>query len=321
MLDNILSNKKSIRDIIFNAELNSASIGVSTMELLEKYADEMRDSNPNVSMKILSIAREMQAGKKRWDAYEGVIDADVLKLLKMAEEKSIPSEKIITGYVPIKTITHQYNSTIRRNLIFPIVGALLITTILGYVVMKFKGPIDDGMVKVPEAASFVAEYYYHINISVIVFFAFLLFFIPHKLPMLKAVFLKLDSMLALAITRTMLQVGYASAEIIPILKNQFKSKAEPSANSVDGLIELLRYEKFIKPEEAAEIKITVTQDDPIKPIDRFIKQRQNDSEEMTKEAGKAVSTFTLLLTSIPIITMLIVMMNFLSGAADVATAQ
>lgn len=310
--------KEDIQNILFQAEINSAKVGTSYIELLDKYSQELNGSDDILAERINQIVRLLRQGKKRWDVYEGIVDEDVLVLLKMAEQKSISPDKIIENYLPVKNLISEYRKTIKRNLIGPIVRSVVVIILLGYTVTQFKKPMDDKMVIVSDFAYFIADNYFLLSLSIVGVVALMLFTVPHKLPLLKNIFKKLDSILAMATTNTMLQVGYSSAAIIPILKEQFKSEYVPDKYDIDGLVSFLRTEGLMRPDESAELKLAVTLHDPEETLSRFINTRKKDSEGLTKEAGKAVSVVALILTAIPIIFMVLVMTQFLMSAADMS---
>jgi hypothetical protein len=311
-------DRKSIQDIIFRAESTSNAIGVSMIELLDKYAEELKETKPSISSKISAITKQLKSGKKRWDAYKEYVDGDVLELLKIAENKSIPAGVIINSYIPVKSMTSEYRKNIRSNLMGPIGGALFLISLLGYSVMQFKKPIDDGMVVVSDSIVTIASHYYLFNYSFIIVAASLLFLFPHKMPVLNKIFKKLDSLLAIATIETMMQVGYAAAEIIPSIKKQFDLSYEPKQRNIDGLTALLRDAKFITPEESAEIKIATTHDDPKKSLQRLMVERTKDADALSAEIGKTIKTITLVLTAMPVMMMVAVMVSFLTAATQTA---
>jgi hypothetical protein len=311
-------NRQKVQDIIFNAEINSANIGTSVMDLFQKYATEFEAEDPAVSVKLIELSKKLQSGVKRWDAYAPYIDEDILSLLKVAEENSITADRIIRGYVPVKNITKKYQSSIRSNIIGPSIGALIISAILGYTVSQFKKPIDQGMVTVSQNIHFITNHYYLMSFSFVIVLSGFIIIFPNKVPILKGIFKKLESLMSLAIIRTMLQLGYSSDDLIGVIKKQYKIDFVVDSKGITGLIQLLRFAKYITPEEAAEIKITTQQDDPIKTIDKFIQDRVDAGESLIKEAGKAVTSLSMIMTAVPIILMVLVMISFLMAAADLS---
>lgn len=312
------SDRQRIEEIIYNAEINSANVGTSVMELLSEYASELKHEKPQIAAKLVGLTKELRAGVKRWDAYKPYVDESVLVLLNIAEASSIPSDKIIRDYAPVRRITAAHEKTIRRNMLGPTGGAAFITALLSYSVSQFKKPIDSGMIVLPDNILFMMDYYTLINFTVVFLISGVIIAFPRKIPMLKGIFDKLDSLLALSIIRTMILVGYSSDDLIPVIKKQFKIDHKVEGQGIVGLVELLRFKKYITAEEAAEIKITMRNSDPIRPMAQYIKEREGDGEVYTKEAGKAVSTMAMLMTAVPVLMLVSILVAFLFASVEMS---
>lgn len=316
----MFSDRSEIQEIIFKAEITADRVGDSVMVILAQYAEDLKPTNPKISEKLTAMVRMLKNGRKRWDAYGVYIDQDVAQLLKMADKKNIPVGLIINSYVPAKAQSVKYTKGIRKALIAPVVTYIITTLLLGYAVDNFKKPIEDKVLTVSDTIMLLMNNYYVINFVFIGFVAALLITIPHKLPGLKAIFVKLESILALATIDAMLSIGYSTSEIIPEIKKQFNIQSDPKRRNVDGLVEMLSKKNYISPFESAEIKIMTKQDDPKIAIKAIVADRKEEAAKISESISKLISTMAVLLVGIPALLMISVFVAFLQSAISLGTS-
>lgn len=313
------SDKAEVTSIIFKAEITSLHVGASIMELLGKYAEELKYEKPAIAEKLMNMVRALKNGKKRWDAYGSYIDEDVAQLLKMADKKNIPVGIIISNYVPAKEMSLKYTSGIRKSLLSPIISFIITTALLGQAVDSYRKPIEDKVVVVSDMTIMIMHNYYLFNFLFIAIIAAMLVLIPHKLPGLKTIFTKLEAILALATIESMLAIGYSTSEIIPEIKKQFKIDFEPKKKNVDGLLDMLRLKNYVNAFESAEIKIMTKQDDPKIAIQKITEERTKAAEKMSEDTSKMISTLAIILISVPALMMVSVFVAFLQAAVSMGS--
>lgn len=313
------SDREKIQRTIFKAEMLAESIGAPISEILKKYSDELRAGEKNTAEKISLIVSSLRSGKKRWDAYGKVIDPDVSKLLRMADEKSLSPGAIIRAYVPAKELSVKYKNGLKRSLKNPIGVFFAVTFTLGYVVQNFSSMVNSGTFKVNDFTIFVMNNFYLINFIFITLVTIPLVYSPEKMPILKKVFTRLDSILALASIEALLAIGYSTADAIPQIKKQFNIDFEPKKRNINGLIDLLLHKKFIDHYEAAEIKILTKEDDSKEAIRRIVRDRIDESKNMSEDMTKLVMNLSIVFSIVPFLLLLVVFGDVMLSAVSLAS--
>ena len=215
------NTKEDIAGIIMRTEILSAENGVSVFSMLYQYADDLKKEKKAVATGLKDVARRLQNGQKRHEAYKKYLDADILRLLKVSEQKNIPAGEIFKKYVPVKDIADSSIRAIKKGLRTPLVTFSIISIVFSFIVGNFKQVSDIAQGGLSPTAIFIMDYYLIICGSVLVLFAYLFFVIPDKLPLLKGIFKKLKGLLILSSVTTLQDMGFGASETIPVLVSQF----------------------------------------------------------------------------------------------------
>jgi len=308
---NYVPNKKEIASIILRAEILSMSSGVAVFEMLDNYSREVKRDRKKVSFQLMTLSKKLKAGRKRWDVYKEFLDKDILKLLMVAEEKSIPAGKILENYAPIKDISEKYLRSIKSSLKSPIGIYVVLSLVFSVVVDKFKtlSTMGEGL---SEISMIIINNFLTITGALLVVFVYFLGFIPEKMPLLRGVFSKLNSMLALSTSSIMFKIGYSAVDAIPVLVKQFSIKSIKKRNDAEGLILLLKENKFIDVYEGADMKIAMSIGEFDTSIDRILQSRLNNIDDLNKSVSEVISNITVILTAIPLVLAMSVMANVMT---------
>jgi len=298
----LFQNNKEIEKIIFRAELLATASGISIFEILEKYAIDLKKEDRKKAFTLSEISKKLRVGKKRWDVYKNIISKEILDLLKIAEEKSIPSGVIIKEYAPIKNITEKYINSVKSSLKSPLIIFILLSLIFSVVVEKFRVVDTIGSTGLSDASLFIMNNFLFITGIILVIMVYLFLAIPQKLPVLKIVFDKLNSMLALSMVATMFKIGYSGEEITPVMMKQFKlKKTKKRYSGAEELIETLRENKYLSTFESADIKIAISLGEFENSISSILKERLDDTESLKATVGEFIKNATTILLAIPIL--------------------
>jgi len=296
------AERKQIAGIIMRAEISSLNNGVSIFETLESYSDELKKDSKSVSLSLREAARKLEASQKRWDVYKKYLDDDILRLLKISEEKNIPAGDIFAKYAPVKTIAEDNIAAVKKGLKTPIIMFVILASIFSFVVKNFAVINSVSDEKLSPTAMFIMNDYLLITGTMLAILIYLFFFIPEKVPLLKPVFKKLESLLILSTLDTMFSVGYSSSAVTPILVKQFQLKAKKRmAGNVSDLINILKNNNVVDAIEGADIKIGIENADFQKTIADVLKNRLKTIETLQKETGKIMDNISTILTAVPVV--------------------
>lgn len=305
----LFSNKQEISKMILRAELSAPRSGVSVFDMLGEYAKEIEKDKPKIAIKLQEVSRRMRRGEKRWNIYKNYVDSDILNLLEMAEQKSIPASKIFQTYIPIKELSEKYIKSIKNSLKSPLGIYLLLSVVFSFVVEKFRIVDTVGNAHLSSTALFIIDNFLAVTGGILVFIVYALLIAPQTMPLLKGIFKKLNSMLVLSTTLTMFEIGYSSAEIISILAKQFNLKVKRQQKDSKLLVMLLKENRFVDTYEGADIKIGIVHGSLKDTLQRILEDRLEDAEGMKDIISDVVKNISLAMMAIPIVMTMIVMFD------------
>lgn len=314
-----LSTKK-VRDTLVRAEIVSQQAGTSVMETIDQYAKELSKSDRPVARQLETIARQLRKNRKRYMVYAPYMDKDIITFLKVAEEKSIPAQKVFMEFAPIKEMQDKITGSVRRGLFMPLGMYLIIVIALGSTIDSFKS-IREGGVKLSPSINIIMDYFYEIN-GVFLFFILILFvFFQKKMPIISSVYHRLDSMMALGTVSTMFNLGYSSPDIVGPLIRQFDLKKNKVQRNIGGLVKLLASAKYITAFESADIKISMDRGDVKEPIRRILNDRTDQVSALRETVAGMMKNIALALTSLPLILTVLVFVSIMMESMQQMTSR
>lgn len=295
------NEKEKVAEILMRAELVSQKNGTSVFETIELYSNEIKKEEKKASSILMKIAKKLRFGKKRWVAYKGYLDDDLLKLLSIASSKSIASGVIFSNFAPIKEISMKYKKSIKSGFYAPLIQFVALSFVFNFVVSEFKILNSMGNTHLSSASMFIIDYFLYITFAITAIIGYFFFIKPTSLPLLKGVFNKLDSMLALSTVSTMFDVGYSSSDVFPLIVKQFKIKKSSSyGKNAGGLVKLLRVNEYINSFESADIKLSIENGTLEESISGILKSRLDEVDLLRDMVKQVVSNISLSLIALPV---------------------
>jgi hypothetical protein len=286
--------------------------GISSFLLLRKYALEIKKENKSASIKMEQISKSIEKGKSKINSYEDYLDKEIIRLIKVAEEKKIPEGVVFKQYSPVKKMADKYKKKIKTSLYSPIAVYAVISLVFSNVLQNFASLNDIGE-GFSGASLYLMDNYLYITGSILAVLIYLLMTIPEKLPVLKKIFHLLDSIIALTVVAIMVEkMGYSSSEVISMMKKNYnlipKRRIE---NNAEGLVNLLKQNKIISPFEGADIKLSIEFGKLGSSIDDILENRLSDIDMLDKITEEIVKNISLIMSALPFLLTLIVFKDIL----------
>lgn len=307
------NNKEEIANIIIRAEVLAAQNGTTSFILLHQYAGELEKENKKLARDIRKLSKKLKQGLKRHDAYKQYLDDDILRLLKFSEEKSVSAGTVFEKYSPVKEKTTTYLKAIKKGLRTPLVIYTIMALVFSSVVSKFKIINEVSTKKLSTTSLFILDNYLLICGIILIFFIYFFIFIPQKMPLIKNIFSKLRSLLALSSVVTLMDIGYGSADVIPAITKQFDlKKGKHRTMNATALVELLKLNKIVTVFESADIKIGIEMSSLKETAAQILRRKMEDVETLNKEVAEILKNVSILLTAIPVLLAMIVFLESLA---------
>ena len=310
--------KKGVRKIIYRSELASKKMGVASVELIENYADALKE-NKKLYFQLQKIIKVLKTGKPKDIVYKDILDKDILVLLKESRIKQIPSETIFRDYVPLKETGERILTSIKKKLYVPFFIYAMLVIGLNNTMKSFLEVAETGVVNFGGMQVWMMENFVVINFVIGFIFAFFLIIIPTKTPLIKKVFLRIRGMLALSTIRTMSDMAYSSADMHKTLMKQFdiqatKTDRSKNKNNIDKLIELLRNQKMLDLLEGAELKLGAERGELTESVNILLSDKEDEIVDLQEMVNAIVGTLAMLLLTPPVFMIVSVLTTLMANA-------
>lgn len=312
---------KKIRRVIYRSEISSSSMGISPMEIIEKYSEETVDDKL-LSRYLKKISKDLDRGRPKDIVYGEFLDDDINLLLSDSLKKKIPSNSIFEGYVPFKELGEKIQNSMKMRLFFPLFIYLAVTIALFFTLENFKEMSESGLVKFTPEAEFIMNNFLYINAAIGVVIAYFIILKPHTIPKIKDIFHKVNAMMALSTAKTMNEMRYGARDTINTLKRQFKIKEKRKKvvkhkNDTDALMHLLKEQKYLTVLQAAELKLNDERGKFKEGIDVLLLEIKDEVSDLRTMADEIVSKVGIILLVPPIAMMLMIIMELLNQGQKV----
>ncbi|MBN2066791.1 MAG: hypothetical protein JW771_08310, partial [Candidatus Thermoplasmatota archaeon] len=325
-LSNALNNflvKKKVAKVIYRAETSSASMGVSSIELIKKFAVEL-EKDKRVAQKLHKIRRELDKGRNKEKVYAEVLDKDILVLLEESRVRQIPSDAIFQDYVPLKEISERTESSIRRRLYFPIIIFTVLVLLMNTTMKQFYEIQDGGMIEFSAITTFMMKYYLEINFIYGLMVSVPLIFFPDRMPGIQGIFLKIRGMLALSTAKTMVGMAFPMDEILKTLKKQFQRRKQEKKkvffkDRTAALLDFLQHEGMISLMQSAELKIGSERNEFDLVATHILKEKQEEVADLGELINAKLGLVSLIIMTPPIIMLVLTLVNLMSSAAGASS--
>lgn len=322
-LEDILKSKsiKTVRRIIYRAEVIAPSMGVYAPILIQKYADEIKkDKDANRMLK--NIISQYEKGKTKDAIYKRFLDNDILLLLKESLSTKVSPAEIFKGYVPFKEKADKIKKDIKTKLYFPVIMDLIVIFGINYTLSMFKEMSGSNGINFGETLLFLMEHFLAINFAVLLFVGMALVVFPEKTPYLKTVFLKIRALLAMSTVKTMASMNHPAEKIAATIIKQFDIKQKGvlrgKGDGIDKLLKLLREQKFLNEVQSAELKINAEKQKLKEGTTALANELLDEVNTMKEVIDDAISKISLVLIGPPIAIMVFVLITLTMSATSAA---
>lgn len=305
--------KVEIENILLKAELTAATSGVAIHELLNEYAKALAKGEPFISQEIYHVRKLLLSNKPRYVAYSKYVNKGFLTILKTAEERKKPVNSLLEIYAPIYELSRKYDIAIRTSLRFPLVGFVVFSVVFSVVLRVFKTMKD----QLSPYSTFIINYFPYISATIFFSLLYLLLVHRQKIPFLRSVYHRLNSILAISMTALFYNMGISTQDVLPIIRVQFKLPASTKKRiDINTLIQEFLAAKFITPLLGADIQMGVTYREPKKVFKTISNDMMFEAEQLSAPIGDAVKNIALFISAIPAILAMIVFFDFMYSVSN-----
>lgn len=304
-------NREKIEDTIFHAELMAESSKQDISAIYIKYANRIK--NDFIADEIRHIARQIKGNHKKVTVYQEYLSSELIRMLELTTKEKIAPGPIFTEYAPIRRLAQKNKNKIKSALAIPMGIYLFVIFLLSTVmsnVEQAKSNIDFSAVSL-----FMFDYFFVLNIIIFIGVAFSFFVIPHKVPILSRAFQKIDALVAVALTTSLMNL-IPVKDIIPLIKKRFSLSMEKGRGDIAELVGVLEYGKFISGHDAADLEIAMLYGD----VNKMLLEKKEDKNEDAKQfgdiVGDLVKTLSNLLIALPAFQFVFIVLDLLSSASS-----
>ena len=313
---NLWFNLEGLENIIFESELMVASSKIDVAMVYNEYSRKLENKNKFASDELKKIARRLKANQNKYDVYEEYVDKVTLNLLKTAEAKGLSTSLVLQEYAPIRKLALKNKKSIKSALMVPLVLFVFITLILSNITSKFE--VSAGTIDFSPLALFLMHYYSVINFGVFLGVVAAFFYFPNKVPVLSAIYNKLDSLLAISLSQTLLMAGMSAKDVIPMIRRQFNITDRKGKGDFEELVTILNDLKFLSVYEAADLELALQYGKFEEMLTEKKEKRFEETVRFGELVGEVVKNFSIVLLAIPLSQFVLIIMDLVTKATSMA---
>ncbi len=326
MLDFLSAGKQreKVQRVIYRSEVAAPRMGVSSIELIEGYAKELKEDKP-VYTQLMLVTKALSKGRSKDLVYSKYMDDDILALLKDSIKRSIPTADIFEGYVPYKELGTKTVKSIKKKMYVPLgIFALLVLGLNG-TIDNFLIIQESGIISFTTIMNFLMNYFLYVNAAFGAFVGYWLIKKPHKVPVVKDIFLQINGMLSLSTVRTMHSMSYSSVEILKTLMKQFpetkkrSKKLSKTRENIDLMLQFLKDKKFLSDVQSAELKISGKRGEIREGVNIILKEKETEVKDLSQIVDSLVEKVSLVLLGPPILIVVLALVELMIQTTSLAS--
>lgn len=304
-------HREKIEDTIFHAELMAESSKQDISTIYLKYANRIK--NDFVANEIRDIARQIKGNHKKVSVYRDYLSSELIHMLELTTKEKIAPGPIFTEYAPIRRLAQKNKNKIKGALAIPMGIYLFVIFLLNAVMSNIeqaKSNIDFSAVSL-----FMFDYFFVLNIFIFIGVAFAFFVIPHKVPVLSRAFQKIDALVAIALTTSLMNL-IPVKDIIPLIKKRFSLSLKNGRGDIAELVAVLESGKFLSGHDAADLEIAMLYGDVNKMLLEKKEDKNEDAKQFGEIVGELVKTLSNLLIALPAFQFVFIVLDLLASASS-----
>ncbi len=309
-----IGKRKGARKIIYSVEESARASGLSNIDVLRYTSDELKgDEVFDAIIKLFSKQKQvfktgtallldaaialLSKGKPRSMAYKDILGADILCVLRAAENRGITGSDMFKSYSKMEAIIVRAESKMRNALIGPTITYVLAGVLSYYSVNTFYTSFSSVPNVDISAISFLRNYFAFLVSAPIILAHFIIMKYPDKVPKWQKVYKHVKSTNYLLVTKTLFDSGMSSMDALSFLRKindkHLKLDKLRNKNDMGALTTALSY--YMTPVEIALLKTSAKATEERRVISNIAEDRISEIEETVSTAtGTFNKMFTLL---------------------------
>lgn len=306
---NYFKKKREAEELIVQAEVLGYQTGINSFEILQNFEGD------NFFIKRI-LNRYRGTSAQRSAIYKGLFDNTFLQMLDSAERKGILIGDVFKDYVEVREKINLGKRKLRTSLAYPFISYFLASVIVFYMLLKLKEQFS----MIPQVAgklfmlSLLITYFWPI---VLVFgFCVLIPLIkfPHRVPVLKSAYKEIKGFQYLGMMYIMLRSGLSMTDVVEALREQAMKEAKLKVVTVENFMERFMG-LYLSKVELSVLILSLKMMQYERVIESLLREKKERFIAQMERLSAFIGNFSIFMTLVPIILMLIAMFNLYSVLA------
>jgi len=301
-------DKKKAREVVINAEVMSHYTGVHVIDIIKEVYQRGKGKN----IFLGRILREYKKEKPKRYLYRDLFDNNFLAILKMAEEKHIPTGGIFKDYQEVNEKLKKAKGKIISAIVRPgfiyFIAAIVVYWTLGNILTKMNGMkgLDLSMIQL------LYNYFWFIILGIAFGLGVVLFKFPRYVPVLKGAYKELDAFQYLSFCLILFSMGIPSTDIVSAFRKVMKVTIRK--RGIEGLLEF--FSKYLTSEEIIALRLASQTYEYERVISSLLEKRRVEFDVKIDGAVAVLGELLNMVVMLPVGFLLLVIMNILAGVSS-----
>lgn len=293
--------RKDYEDKIIEVEIIAGKTATPVNEIWMRLYRETGDEV------YLELARRLERGEAKWRVYARYLSDEVLYVFKTVEEKGIPIHEVLEKVKEVRGEVKGLISSIRGKTFLPVFYYVIATAILYFVINQFLNVFNQLGSSIPKeyaeslkSLGVVPPVYLVVNTLIFLLLLFGLVLYPHRFPLVREIFRKVEGLRVLAFTLVFYASSIPLEGIIKFFRN-LGGFYEKAFNVKDYTEEEFAkaLKNFLEPEEAVILEISAKTGMFTKNLEELYREKLKNVRKLSERVSTLFFILTFLFLAIP----------------------
>lgn len=292
--------KKEAQEIVISSELIAYDTGLNAIDLIFQYKGN--------NFYIKEIIKKYKENKPKHIIYTKIFDKDFLTLLKMTEEKGLPSGELFKDYAEIKEKSESAKKKLQSAIMYPFISYFVTSAIIFFTISNMISKLKEfKQIDISGLANLKLIFWPVIIVIAILLLLPLLKF-PHRVPVLKNGWRELIAFQMLGLIYLILKSGLSMVDLFDMMKKD--KKFQGKIKKVEDIF--LYLARYLKGAEPFALQAAIQSYRYDKVIQALLFRKKESFEAIINKTAGALSSLSIFIVLIPVSFMLFTMFKLYS---------
>lgn len=292
--------KKEAQEIVISSELIAHDTGLNAVDLISQYKGD--------NFYIKEIIKKYKENKPKHIIYAKIFDKDFLTLLKMTEEKGLPSGELFKDYAEIKEKSESAKKKLQSAIMYPFISYFVTSAIIFFTISNMINKLKEFKQIDISGLANLKLIFWPVIIGIAILLLLPLLKFPHRVPVLKNGWRELIAFQMLGLIYLILKSGLSMVDLFDMMKKD--KKFQGKIKKVEDIF--LYLARYLKGAEPFALQAAIQSYRYDKVIQALLFRKRESFEATINKTTGALSSLSIFIVLIPVSFMLFTMFKLYS---------